>query len=179
MLNPASSGQRSEMEREAWLQAGNPEETAPWTEEQIQKFYNGSDPVYPNTDWYKEVMRDWAPQNMQNISVRGGSEKIKYYGFLGYTNQETMVKKGGGDYSRYNLQSNIDAQITSDLSFQFDIAINLEDKSFPVRGMKTGEDMWQDLWGTLPYYPAKLSDPTKIPWGELMLEVFMLPLIKT
>lgn len=167
MLDPASSGQRSEMEREAWLQAGNPEETAPWTSEQVQKFYDGSDPIYPNTDWYEEVFRDWAPQQKHNMSVRGGSEKIKYYGFFGYTNQETMIKTSGGEYSRYNLQSNIDASITDDLSMQIDISMNIEDRSFPFRGMRTDGYMWQDLWGTLPYYPAKLSDPSKISWGGI------------
>lgn len=167
MLKPASSGQRSEMEREVWIQSGKPESTAPWTTEQIQKYYDGTDPLYPNTNWYKEVFRDWAPQQQHNVSVRGGSEKIKYYGFLGYTDQETMIKKGGGDYKRYNLQSNIDAKITNDLSLQLDLAANFEKSDFPIRGLTEGAWLWQDYWGTKPYYPAHLSDPTKVAWGGI------------
>mgnify|MGYP000844894834 CR=1 FL=1 len=57
MLKPASSGQRAEMEREAWLQSGQPEASASFTEDQIQKYYDGTDPLFPNTNWYKELIR--------------------------------------------------------------------------------------------------------------------------
>ena len=153
------------MEREAWIQSGNPEATAPWKTEQIQKFYDGTDPAFPNTNWYKELIRDWAPQQQHNLSVRGGSEKIKYYGFLSYMNQETMIKTNGGNFQRYNMQSNIDAKITDDLSMQLDFAAISENNLSNVRGMGTGGWMWQDYWSTLPYYPAHLPDPTKVPYA--------------
>ena len=160
MLKPANAGQRSEMEREGWLQSGQPESTAPFTAEAVQKYFKGTDPLYPNTDWYKEVMRNWAPQQQHNLSVRGGSDKIKYYGFIGYMDQETMIKKNGGDYNRYNLQSNIDAKITENLSLQLDLAAIVENKDYSARTMDGG-NLWQDYWTTLPYYPANLPDPTK------------------
>ncbi len=165
MLKPASSGQRAEMERETWIQSGKPESTAPFSAEQVQKYYNGTDPLYPNTDWYKEILRDWAPQQQHNLSVRGGSDKIKYYGFIGYMDQETMIKKNGGYYKRYNLQSNIDAEITKDLSLLIDIASNIDNSDTNIRGMGIGGNMWQDFWNTLPYYPSHLPDPTKIPYA--------------
>src|SRR3546814_8112441 len=71
----ASAGQYAEMAREEWIQGGNPVETAPYTEEEVKKFYNGSDPQYPNTDWYEILTRDWAPQQQHNLSVRGGSDR--------------------------------------------------------------------------------------------------------
>lgn len=166
LLKPSSSGQRSEMEREAWIQAGNPVATAPWKPEEIQKFYDGTDPAYPNTNWYKELIRDWAPQQQHNLSVRGGSEKIKYYGFLSYLNQETMIKTNGGNFARYNMQSNIDAKITDDLTMQLDFAATSENNLRNTRGMGTGGFMWLDYWATLPYYPAHLPDPTKVPYAS-------------
>ena len=66
---------------------------------------------FPNTNWYKELIRDWAPEQQHNISIRGGNDRLKFYGFFGYLNQETMIKKNGGNYERFNLQSNIDAKI--------------------------------------------------------------------
>lgn len=150
MPKPVSSGDYATLKREEWLQAGNPESTAPFTEEQIQKYYAGNDPQYPNTDWYSELIRNWAPQNQHNISVRGGSDKIKYYGFLGYMNQESMWKNNGGNYRRYNLQSNIDANITDNLSIQFDIAVMKSDNMTTTRGQGAGENtVWQDFWKNL------------------------------
>ena len=71
MPKPVSSGDYATLRREEWLQSGKPESTAPYTEEQIQKFYDGTDPQYINTDWYNELIRNWSPLNQHNISVRG------------------------------------------------------------------------------------------------------------
>ncbi|GAA4307603.1 TonB-dependent receptor [Compostibacter hankyongensis] len=167
MPKPASSGQYAEMKREAWLQSGQPEATAPFTTEQIQKYYDGTDPLYPNTDWYHVLIRDWAPQQQHNLSVRGGSDRVRYYGFLGYLDQGTIWKKNGGNYKRYNIQSNIDADILDNLSLQLDISSILEDRRFPWRGEGAGANtVWQDFWNTLPIYPATLPDPTKISFAD-------------
>lgn len=169
MLKPASSGQRAEMAREEHLNAGNSEATAPYTTEQVQKFYDGSDPWnFPNTDWYSELMRDWAPEQQHNISARGGSEKIKYYGFFGYLDQETMIKKNGGNYGRYNLQSNIDAKITDNLTLELNLSAVVQDNLTNTRSgdMAVGGNIWQDYWRTSPMFPAHLPDPTKIPFAD-------------
>ena len=160
MPKTSSSGQYTEMMREAWIQSGQPESLAPYTLEEIQKYYKGTDPQYPNTNWYDALIRDWAPQQQHNLSIRGGSDKVKYYGFLGYLDQETIWKKSGGDYSRYNLQSNLDAKILDNLSLQLDISSTIEARKFPWRPMDG--DIWQDFWQTGPTVPATLPDPTKI-----------------
>lgn len=166
MLKPANAGQRAEMEREAWIQAGKPETDAPFTLEAIQKYYEGTDPAYPNTDWYKEVIRDWAPEMQHNVSVRGGNETVKYYGFFGYLNQQTMIKKHGGGYERFNFQSNADLKIFSNMTLHVDIAYSQENRNYATRSMAPGNtNMWQDYWNTNPYYAAHFPDPTKTPYA--------------
>jgi len=167
MPKPVSAGQYAELKSEAWLQSGQPASNVPFTEEQIQKYYQGTDPNYPNTDWYSILVRNWAPQYENNISVRGGSEKIKYYGFLGYLNQQSMWRMNGGKYQRYNLQSNIDAQINSNLTMQFDLSSVVEARDNPNRPQGAGSNnVWQDFWNTLPIYPAILPDPTKVSYAN-------------
>lgn len=159
MTQPTSSGQYAELQNEKFINQGL---TAPYTADQIQKYYNGTDPQYPNTNWYKETIRNWAPQQQHNLSVRGGSDKIKYFGFFGYLDQESVWKSNGGKYGRYNLQSNIDAKITDNLSVQLDLSSVIEDRKFPWRTQSAGANsLWQDLWNSLPIYPASLPDPTK------------------
>ncbi|GAA3623592.1 SusC/RagA family TonB-linked outer membrane protein [Flavivirga jejuensis] len=167
ILHPASSGQIAEMEREQHIQSGGDPATAPWTQEAIDKFYEGGDPAYLNTDWYDHTFRDWAPQQNHNLSVRGGSENIKYFGYFGYAKQETMVKTNGGDYQRYNAQSNVDANITDDLKISIDLSLAFKDKNFPVRGLDNEGAFWQDYYRTRPWYPATLPDATKVPWGGI------------
>ncbi len=167
ILRPASSYEISLMQREAHIQSGKPVDTAPWSEEAIAKFKDGTDPAYPNTDWFKYTFRDWAPQQNHNLSIRGGSDKIKYYGFFGYTEQQTMVKTNGGNYSRYNVQSNIDAKISKQLSMTIDLSMANENRMFPIRGMNNDGYFWQDYYNTLPWYPSTLPDPTKVAWGGI------------
>jgi TonB-linked SusC/RagA family outer membrane protein len=167
MPKPVNAGQYTELAREAHLQSGQPEATAPFTEEQVQKYYAGNDPLFPNTDWYDELIRSWAPQQQHNLSIRGGSDAIKYYGFIGYLNQETVFKKNGGDYKRYNFQSNIDAKILDNLSLELTIASIIEDRKFPQTSIASGEaSAWGYLWNTPPIYAAHFPDPSKIPFAD-------------
>jgi len=159
MTDPVNSGQYAEITNLFYTNQGKP---APYTEEQIQKFYAGNDPAYPNTNWKKVATRSWAPQTQQNLSVRGGSEQIKYFGFFGYLNQDPIWKTNGGGYKRYNLQSNLDAKVNDNLTIQLNLSAVNEAKSQSVRGQGAGiNTLWQDLWNSLPIYPATLPDPTK------------------
>lgn len=159
MARPVSAGQYAELENEKFINQGK---TPPFSAEQIQKYYDGTDPQYPNTDWFKETVRDWAPQQQHNLSIRGGTDKIKYYGFFGYLDQESMWKTNGGNYKRYNLQSNIDAKVTDNLSIQLDLYSVFDDQKFPWRPQSAGiNTLWQDLWNSLPIYPASFPDPSK------------------
>ena len=160
-----SSGQWAETRRESHLNAGLPEATAPFTADEVARYMAGDDPAYPSSDWYHFTFRDWAPQQNHNLSIRGGSEKLKYFGLFGYQKQETMVKVNGGDYSRYNLQSNIDAAITSRLTLSVDLLAAYEDRKMSHR--VTQGAIWQDLYSTRPWYATTLPDPTKLPFGGI------------
>jgi len=164
MSKPVSSAQYAEITNLFYTNQGKP---APYTPEQIQKFSAGGDPAYPNTDWQKVATRNWAPQTQQNLSVRGGTDQIKYFGFFGYVNQDPIWKKNGGDYNRYNLQSNLDAKVNNNLSIQLLLSAVSESNSQPVRGQGAGiNTLWQDLWNSLPIYPATLPDPTKYSYAN-------------
>jgi TonB-linked SusC/RagA family outer membrane protein len=156
MPRMASSGQRAELIREAWLNAGNPESTCRFTQQDVDLFYAGTNPDYPNTNWDKIVLNNWSPEIQNNLSIRGGNDKIKYYGFLGYLNQKSMFKPNGGEYDRYNLQSNIDAKITDNLFLQLDLSGIVEKSRFPRRDQNS--DIWQDYWGTEPFWSPTLPN---------------------
>ncbi len=158
MASPVSSAEYATLENELYTNEGK---QAPYTQDQINKYQAGNDPAYPNTNWEKVATKSFAPQTNQNLSVRGGSDNIKYFGFFGYLDQNPMWRTNGGGYKRYNVQSNLDAKITDDLSIQLDISDVNEYKSQPDRGESAGiNTLWQDLWNSLPIYPATLPDPT-------------------
>jgi TonB-linked SusC/RagA family outer membrane protein len=165
MAKTLSSGQWAQLARERHLNAGLPEETAPFTAEDVAKYFAGNDPAYPSSDWYSFTFRKWAPQQNHNLSIRGGSEKIKYMGFFGYQKQETMAKRNGGDFSRFNIQSNIDATITSRLTLSVDLLAEYANTDFA--GRLASSSYWQDLYTTRPWYPTTLPDPSKLASGGI------------
>lgn len=167
MLKPASSGERAQMEREIHLNSGLPEETAPWTAQDVQKFFQGDDPSYVNADWYGYVCRGWAPQHNQNISIRGGSEKIRYYGLFAYSDQQTIIRNNGGGYSRYNIQTNMDAHVTDHLTLTIDLAVVNENRAFATRNLGTDGYWWQDYFTTKPWFPTQLPDASKNAYGGI------------
>ena len=69
----------------------------------------------PDTDWYAEILRNEAPQQQHNISVRGGTDNVDYYVNIGYNNQGSFFKTNSANYNRYNLRSNINVTIVDNL----------------------------------------------------------------
>jgi TonB-linked SusC/RagA family outer membrane protein len=160
-----NSGQRAEFANEEHRNAGLPETQIPYTEEEIRKFYEGTDPNYPNADWFDATIRPWAPQQNHNLSVRGGSEKIKYYGYLGYNNQETIIRHDGGHYTRYNLQSNIDAKITDRITVSVDLSLIQRQQYFTADNSSNHENMWASIYDSDPKYQVSLPDPDKLAYN--------------
>lgn len=99
-----------------------------YSEEQITAFENGT---APSTDWFNEVYKPHTNQERQNLSLRGGSEAVKYFVSLGTSFQDGLIR---GDetsgYQQYNVRANLDAQITENLSFRIDLSGRNEDRSF-------------------------------------------------
>ena len=166
MPDKVSSGQLAEMSVESHKNSGAVT-PVPYTPEEIKKFYDGSEPyLYPNTNWRKVLIRDWAPVQQHNLSIRGGRENLKFYGFLGFLNQESMWKNNGGNYKRYNFQANMDANILDNLTMELTISSIVESSIYPWRTQQAGsnDNVWQDYYGsTLPTIPASFPDPDRLP----------------
>jgi len=155
-----SSGQYTEMILESEMNDGISEENYTFTAEDVQKYYDGTDPRYPNTDWWGLTVRDWSPQQQHNLSMRGGNETIRYYGSIGTMYQEGFHQTGDNKYKRHNIRSNVDADITENLTASLDISYIVGDLVAPRR---SSELIFQDLFLTEAIYPSSYPDPTKIP----------------
>ncbi|UAY53625.1 SusC/RagA family TonB-linked outer membrane protein [Ferruginibacter albus] len=166
ILKPPSSGELATMRLEQYLQSGQ-SGSAPFTQADIDKYFSGNDPAYPNTDWYNSLFRNDAPQTNNAISINGGNDRTKFFGLLAYTDQKTMIKTNGGQYQRYNAQSNVDTKIADNLLFSLDFAAIFEDSYFPVRGLQNGGSFWNDYYLTQPWYPVSLPDASKISYGGI------------
>lgn len=104
-----------------------------YSEQEIQKFRDGSDPLnYPNTDWAKETLKKVTLQNQHNLSIKGGTEDVKYYVSLGKIHQDGLYKNGATKYDQYNFRTNVDANITKDFKVTLSLSGRQEDRKYPV-----------------------------------------------
>ncbi|RDC61699.1 SusC/RagA family TonB-linked outer membrane protein [Adhaeribacter pallidiroseus] len=89
--------------------------TTAYSEADIQKFRDGSDPDnFPNTDFIGQVFSKNGTQTGHNLTISGGSNKNQYNLSLGYLFQDGLVVKN--NYSRYNVRLNLTNQINNKLS---------------------------------------------------------------
>lgn len=73
---------------------------------------------YPSTDYADLMLKDYALQQQHNITIGGGTERLKYFASLGYFNQQGMFENlnpnidKSTSYKRYNYRTNIDVNVT-------------------------------------------------------------------
>lgn len=122
--------------------------------ESDSRYYTADEQEYfktHSTDWFDMAWKD--PFTMQhNLSVSGGSERIKYYMSVGYYDQ-----KGSFDnlqFKRYNFRSNVDAQITKDFSIGLDVDANMKKREAPYWPHDSDNDYMEDLYRALLNFPT-------------------------
>ena len=125
---------------------------AAYSASELQKFQDGSDPyVYPNVNWKNEVFKNTASETNAFVSMYGGSEKVEYYTQLDYTDASGLYKNPDqGDwnsqlrYSKANIRTNVDFQVTSTTKVRTNIfALFMETNGVPS---VNSNDAWWHLY---------------------------------
>lgn len=99
----------------------------------VRKYGDGSDPWgFPNTDWFGDAFRTWAPQSRHNLSVSGGSDAVKYFASLGYVFQDAIYKNSATNYKQFNFRTNVDATINPYIKTSIGIMARREQRRFPT-----------------------------------------------
>ncbi|WP_342157128.1 SusC/RagA family TonB-linked outer membrane protein [Joostella sp. CR20] len=119
---------------------------------------------YGATDWWDTFFRDSYPSNITNVSISGGSDKVKsYFSYRNY--QATGILKVQDDqYKQYNLRGKIDVEVNDWLTFsnnmQYTSANDVEHG-----GSQYG---WRDIWGSLIWVHALPSYMPTNPDGSAL-----------
>lgn len=122
-----------------------------YTADDIQKYKDGSDPLgHPNTNWWDAVMRPWATQTNNVLTLRGGSEKIKYYLSGQHLYQNSLYRGGTDRYKNDNARANIDIAATNNFKIGVDVAYRAENKKGVSPGYDAGA-IFSQLWSAYPY----------------------------
>ncbi len=119
--------------------------------------YDGTDPLKPSVDYWDLTVRDYSPQTQNVVNVSGGSEKVTYFLSFGHMYDMGMFKTDNLKYNRFNVKSNIKAQITDNLEAQM-IITGLQDNKRRPYG-HTSYDFMKQVWMQPPWEPVYYTDP--------------------
>jgi TonB-linked SusC/RagA family outer membrane protein len=125
---------------------------AAYTEAELQKFKDHSDPfVYPDVNWKDEVFKNTAGETNAFVSMYGGSDKVEYYTVLDYTDARGLYKhpdQGSWNsqlkYSKANIRTNVDFAVTRTTRVKTNIlAVFMETNGVPNLN---SNDAWWHLY---------------------------------
>ncbi|MCF3112170.1 TonB-dependent receptor [Niabella sp. CC-SYL272] len=110
-----------------------------YTQADLQKYADGSDPYFhPNIDWTNTILKKHTWQTINNLSVSGGSEMVRYYTNVGFLLQSGIYNTDGlnkyntnANVKRYNFRTNIDANLSRSLSITVGLGAIIQNGHYP------------------------------------------------
>lgn len=126
-----------------------------YSQQDLQRYADGSDPyLYPNVDWVNTILKENTFQTINNLSVTGGTEMVKYYTNVGYTILNGIYKQEPDNFwnnnaqmKRYNFRSNVDIQLSKNLSIDLGLGGIIQRGNYPGR---SAPDIFNSLKVTSP-----------------------------
>lgn len=95
---------------------------------------NLNDPdLYPDTDWVNELFTENGFQQYHNISVNGGSERVKALASVSLMDQTANIPNY--NFKRYNVRLNTDIKANDRIDLSFDLNFRRSDRDNPNTGL--------------------------------------------
>ncbi|WP_286862287.1 MULTISPECIES: TonB-dependent receptor [Sphingobacterium] len=147
-----------------------------YTEEEIEKFKNGSDPYnYPNTDWLDLAYKGNGVQQNHYLGINGGNDKSRYMLSLGYFDQNGLIKKTNARRytSRFNLESKVNDQLKVHSNFAYTYS-PLQEPQSSMPGVSGFTQVVRQINRIVPMIPYKyenghygsIADGNPLAWLE-------------
>jgi TonB-dependent starch-binding outer membrane protein SusC len=104
-----------------------------YTQAQIDCHRLQQDPwACPDTDWFSEALKPLSMQSRADMSVSGGSESMRYFiSFSGLT-EDGYYRNSSTRYNEYSFRSNLDGQLSENVTLSVDVLGRFEDRNFPT-----------------------------------------------
>jgi len=108
--------------------------SANFSPEAVSAYQSGSDPLrFPDSDWFGATFKEWSPQQRHYLGVSGGSEDVRYYASLGFTDQDAFYQNSATFYKQYSGRVNLDADINKYVTANVGLHLRREDRNYPTQ----------------------------------------------
>ena len=109
-----------------------------------------------NEDWMEEVTNHNAFRQEHNLSISGGTEKIKAMLSLGYLDQDGILKESG--FSRFSGRANVDFVPAKWLSAGLNLSMSSTNTYGPTYSGAENSNVWYVAQFMAPIYPVYLKN---------------------
>jgi TonB-linked SusC/RagA family outer membrane protein len=88
--------------------------------------------THPDVRWVDNVMKKQSTQQQYNVNISGGTKTVRYFVSGGFLNQNGFYKNDDlTKYSRFNFRSNLDVDVTKDLTASLSVGSRVENLNSP------------------------------------------------
>ncbi len=102
-----------------------------YNQTQLAHYETGDDPImYPNTNWFKEIIKPVSQQHKYGVSVDGGGDRVGYFVQFNGQYQDGIYYKSATNYQQYNIRSNIDIKVTDNFKLGVDLNVRQQHKNY-------------------------------------------------
>lgn len=115
-------------------------ETLKYSDDDLDNYRSGGDPyLYPDVDWTSQMLRDVAPIYNVDLNFRGGDKVVRYFVLMNVIGNNGLLQRSGDmsdnsinqSYTRYNVRSNVDVNITKRFSAAVTLGLSVADWNTP------------------------------------------------
>lgn len=97
-----------------------------FSNEIIQKYADQTEPLrYPDVDWYDLILKDFSLSTNADISMTGGTDKVRYYLGVGYVHDGSIIREvqdgTNFSYDKFTYRLNLDWDITRSTILEFKV----------------------------------------------------------
>lgn len=132
----------------------------------IEAFRTNSNPMaYPDTDWVDMLIKDMAIQTQHNLTISGGSKRVRYFASLGAFTQDGLFRamekeyNSNFSYDRYNYRLNLDIDLTQTTLMKINLGGRINNKRSPNHENKDDLDyLFNSIYWAVPFSGVGIVD---------------------
>lgn len=142
-----------------------------YSQEKIAKTEAGENPIlYPTTDWYRELFKDYTVNKRANFNVNGGGKTARYYVAMMASQDNGILEvpklnnfNNNVRFTQFNIRSNTNINLseTSKMNIKFNLAFDEYSGPVTPNGESGGEYVYNLVMRSNPVLFRPYYEPDK------------------
>lgn len=149
----------------------------------MARIKSGSDPLYPDNDYYNDFVRSFGTMERLGVSLSGGSQRTRVWSNINFMNQTSLLKQETDEYvaapRRFwvNFRAKIDVDISKHVRAFAGVSGNVRNDRLAGKNTDLASRSYtnSDIYETIFQQPPTMIGPTTEDGGVTTMETLSLP----